>query len=80
MFQMMLFIGSIVALIIGALVVLIGVGAIAGCAGGLLVMCSGGLVAFLGAWSVIAFLLPTPEMPVAPRGIITLVKNKGMWS
>lgn len=80
MFQMMLFIGSFIALLIGALIVLIGVGAITGCAGGLLVIFAGGLVAFLGAWSVISYLLPAPETSNARPGTITLVKENGRWS
>lgn len=80
MFQMMLFVGSVIALVIGALVVLIGIGAITGCAGGLLVMCTGGLIAFLSAWSVISFLLPAPERGPVPRGTITLFRQNGKWA
>ncbi len=80
MFQMMLFVGSVIALVIGALVVLIGIGAITGCAGGLLVMCTGGLIAFLAAWSVINFLLPATDRAPLPRGTVTLIKQNGIWA
>ena len=79
MFQLLLFVGSIVAFIIGGLVVLIGIGAITGCAGGLIVMVAGTVIAFIGIWSVISYFLPAPGDISAKTHTITLVKNNGKW-
>jgi hypothetical protein len=80
MFQLLLFVGSVIAFIIGGLVVLVGVGAIAGCAGGLLVMFTGGIIAFFGVWSVITFLLPKPmNLPVKGQ-TINLIKTDETWA
>lgn len=80
MFQLLLFVGSIIAFIIGGLVVLIGIGAITGCAGGLLVMFTGGIIAFFGIWSVITFMLPKPgDLPAKGR-TINLIKTDTTWA
>jgi uncharacterized membrane protein YedE/YeeE len=80
MFQLLLFVGSVIAFIIGGLVVLIGMGAIAGCTGGLLVMFSGGILAFFGIWSVITFLLPkTMDFPAKDQ-TINLIKTDKTWA
>ncbi len=80
MFTIFLFVSSFVALMIGGLIVLIGIGAITGCAGGLIVSCAGGAIAFMGAWSVLSFLLPPPpKTPFEEGKAINLIKHNGKW-
>ena len=79
MFQLLLFVGSIVAFIIGGLIVLIGIGAITGCAGGILAMCTGAIIAVIGAWSVITFLIPSSDVRVPAPETINLVRRNGRW-
>lgn len=82
MFKVFLFVSSLIALMIGGLIVLIGIGAITGCAGGLMVMCTGGAIAFIGAWSVLSFLLPPPPQaaPFTEGDAINLIKHNGKWA
>ena len=80
MFQVLLFVGSIIAFIIGGLIVLIGVGAITGCAGGLIAMFGGAVIAFIGIWSVITYFLPSPGDLSARAQIINLIKHDGKWA
>jgi uncharacterized membrane protein YedE/YeeE len=80
MFQLLLFVGSVIAFVIGGLVVLIGMGVIAGCTGGLLVMFTGGIIAFFGIWSVVTFLLPRPAGLSAKHQTINLIKTDSTWA
>jgi uncharacterized membrane protein YedE/YeeE len=80
MFQLLLFVGSVIAFVIGGLVVLIGMGVIAGCTGGLLVMFTGGIIAFFGIWSVVTFLLPRPVGLSAKHQTINLIKTDSTWA
>jgi len=80
MFQVILFVGSIIAFIIGGLIVLIGIGAITGCAGGLIAMFAGTIIAFFGIWSVISYFLPSPgDLPTRGQAI-NLIKRDGRWA
>ncbi|NOY70536.1 MAG: hypothetical protein GXP53_13805 [Deltaproteobacteria bacterium] len=79
MFQLMLFVGSIIAFIIGGLIVMIGIGAITGCAGGLLIMCTGTVITFISAWSAVTFFLPSPATSAPVAGAINLIKRNGRW-
>lgn len=81
MFQVMLFIASMLAFIIGGLVVLIGIGAIAGCVGGLLMMTVGAIMACIGIWSLITFLMPPPPQTLSSSPhIIDLAQFNGKWA
>jgi uncharacterized membrane protein YedE/YeeE len=80
MFQLLLFVGSVIAFIIGGLIVLIGIGVITGCAGGLLVMLIGGIIAFVGMCSVIAYFLPTAGNITSKSQTINLIKQNGKWA
>ncbi len=79
MFQLMLFVGSIIAFIIGGLIVLIGLGAITGIAAGLVILFAGGIISLISLWSVVRFLLPSPESIPASSRIIDLVPYDGTW-
>ncbi len=78
MFQVFLFVSSLVAFIVGGLIVLIGIGAITGCAGGLIAMIAGGFIALLGIWSAVTFMLPSPE-PIPGSQTVNLVRHNGKW-
>jgi hypothetical protein len=80
MFQLLLFVGSVIAFVIGGLIVLIGIGVITGCAGGLLVMFIGGIIAFVGLCSVITYLLPAPGNMGVKSHTINLIKHNGKWA
>ncbi len=80
MFQLLLFVGSVIAFIIGGLIVLIGMGVIAGCAGGLVVMLAGGIIAFVGLCSVIAYFLPSPVAMGSKSPTIHMIKQNGRWA
>lgn len=80
MFQVLLFIGSIIAFIIGGLIVLIGIGVITGCAGGLIIMFAGTVIAFFGIWSVISYFLPSPGDLSVKGQTINLIKHDGKWA
>jgi len=80
MFQFLLFTGSIIAFIIGGLIILIGIGAVTGCAGGLIIMTAGAIVSFLSAWSVITFLISSPDSDLSGPRAIDMVKLGGRWA
>ena len=80
MFQLLLFVGSVISFIIGGLIVFIGIGVITGCARGLIVMFAGAIIAFVGICSVITYFLPsTVEMPLKSQ-TINLIKQNGKWA
>jgi hypothetical protein len=80
MFQLLLFVGSVIAFVIGGLIVLIGIGVITGCAGGLLVMFIGGIIAFVGLCSVVTYFLPVPGTMTTKSQTINLIKHNGKWA
>jgi hypothetical protein len=80
MFQLLLFVGSVIAFVIGGLIVLIGIGVITGCAGGLVVMLAGGIIAFVGLCSVITYFLPMPGNMASRAQTINLIKHNGKWA
>jgi hypothetical protein len=80
MFQLLLFVGSVIAFVIGGLIVLIGIGVITGCAGGLIVMLAGGIIAFVGLCSVITYFLPSTIDLTSKPQTINLVKHNGKWA
>jgi uncharacterized membrane protein len=80
MFQLFLFVGSVIAFIIGGLIILIGIGVITGCAGGLVVMFAGGIIAFVGLCSVITYFLPAPGNMASRSQTINLIKHNGKWA
>jgi hypothetical protein len=80
MFQLLLFVGSVIAFIIGGLIILIGIGVITGCAGGLVVMFAGGIIAFVGLCSVITYFLPVTGNMNPKSQTITLTKHDGKWA